>query len=247
MLSFSETFKQGCSFHGNPSKATLVLRRRNPTLFLWEITGRKGNVERLELLGIDPSILSTDHVDAQPLVSWTCEYDDTNLCFSTYTAKKHHTGFTRLYSSGFLVFTYTSHHISRPWNHGPASPKPKCRSKKSSPKQRGHHVKKPSPLELCHDLFSGDYWAITDWIGKRVTLVPKNETWNTFVSHPVCVVLGSATFGCFQKSWYPQIIHFNRVFHYKPSILGYPYFWKHPFQTNYFQLNVWWSGLSFWS
>ncbi len=28
------------------------------------------------------------------------------------------------------------------------------------------------------------------------------------------------TFGCFQKQWYPQIIHFNRVFHYKPSILG---------------------------
>ena len=28
--------------------------------------------------------------------------------------------------------------------------------------------------------------------------------------------------------WYPQIIHFNRVFHYKPSILGYHYFWKHP-------------------
>ena len=27
----------------------------------------------------------------------------------------------------------------------------------------------------------------------------------------------------------PQIIHFNRVFHYKPSILGYPYFWKRPF------------------
>ena len=26
----------------------------------------------------------------------------------------------------------------------------------------------------------------------------------------------------------PQIIHFNRVFHYKPSILGYHYSWKHP-------------------
>ena len=26
--------------------------------------------------------------------------------------------------------------------------------------------------------------------------------------------------GCFRKSWYPQIIHFNKVFHYKPSILG---------------------------
>ena len=28
----------------------------------------------------------------------------------------------------------------------------------------------------------------------------------------------------------PQIIHFNMVFHYKPSILGYPYFWKHPYR-----------------
>ncbi len=36
-------------------------------------------------------------------------------------------------------------------------------------------------------------------------------------------------YGCFQKWWYPRIIHFNRVFHYKPSILGYPYFWKHPY------------------
>ena len=26
----------------------------------------------------------------------------------------------------------------------------------------------------------------------------------------------------------PKSSHFNRVFHYKPSILGYPYFWKHP-------------------
>ena len=27
----------------------------------------------------------------------------------------------------------------------------------------------------------------------------------------------------------PQIIHLNRVFYYKPSILGYHYFWKHPY------------------
>ena len=27
--------------------------------------------------------------------------------------------------------------------------------------------------------------------------------------------------GSFLKWWYPQTIHFNRVFHYKPSILGY--------------------------
>ena len=30
--------------------------------------------------------------------------------------------------------------------------------------------------------------------------------------------------GCFRKWWYPQIIHFNRVFHYKPSIWGNPIF-----------------------
>ena len=31
------------------------------------------------------------------------------------------------------------------------------------------------------------------------------------------------------RGFSPQIIHFRRVFHYKqPSILGHPYFWKHP-------------------
>jgi len=34
--------------------------------------------------------------------------------------------------------------------------------------------------------------------------------------------------GVSENNGTPQIIHFNRVFHYKPSILGYPYFWKHP-------------------
>ncbi len=28
----------------------------------------------------------------------------------------------------------------------------------------------------------------------------------------------------------PISMNFNRVFHYTPSILGYPYFWKHPFR-----------------
>ena len=35
-------------------------------------------------------------------------------------------------------------------------------------------------------------------------------------------------YGCFRKWWYPQIIHFNRVFHYKPSILGVPLFLETP-------------------
>ena len=37
-------------------------------------------------------------------------------------------------------------------------------------------------------------------------------------------------YGCFRKRRYLQIIHFNSVFHYKPSILGYHYFWKHPYR-----------------
>ena len=40
--------------------------------------------------------------------------------------------------------------------------------------------------------------------------------------------------GCFPKWWYPQIIHFSRVFHYKPSCLGYPNFWKDRYQRKRF-------------
>ena len=36
-------------------------------------------------------------------------------------------------------------------------------------------------------------------------------------------ILGTSIW-MFPKIVVPQIIHFNKVFHYKPSILGYPYF-----------------------
>ena len=42
-----------------------------------------------------------------------------------------------------------------------------------------------------------------------------------------------------ENSGTPQIIHFNRVFHYKPSILGYPYFWKHPTGCASYFLHPW--------
>ena len=38
---------------------------------------------------------------------------------------------------------------------------------------------------------------------------------------------------------YPQIILFNTVFHSKPSILGYPYFWKHPYIYIYIWSYLW--------
>ena len=43
---------------------------------------------------------------------------------------------------------------------------------------------------------------------------------------PTCGQWQINKYGGFLKWWCPQIIHFNGVFHYKPSILGYHYFWK---------------------
>ena len=57
------------------------------------------------------------------------------------------------------------------------------------------------------------------WMLKRNTIRKKTNIY----------IYMYTVYGCFQKWWYPQIIHFNRVFHYKPSILGYHYFWKHPY------------------
>jgi len=36
--------------------------------------------------------------------------------------------------------------------------------------------------------------------------------------------------GVSENSGTPKIIHFNRDFHYKSSILGYLYFWKPPYE-----------------
>ena len=47
-----------------------------------------------------------------------------------------------------------------------------------------------------------------------------------FGNHYVDIRSMYGIYGCFLKWWYPQIIHFNRVFHYKPSILGYLNFRK---------------------
>jgi hypothetical protein len=38
---------------------------------------------------------------------------------------------------------------------------------------------------------------------------------------------------------YPKIIHFNRLFHYKPSIWGYPHLWKPPYHPSNKPWSVW--------
>ena len=49
------------------------------------------------------------------------------------------------------------------------------------------------------------------------------------------------------KGFSPQIIHFNMGFHYKPSILGYHYFWKHPYGNTKNPLWQWWVLQSQWA
>ena len=51
--------------------------------------------------------------------------------------------------------------------------------------------------------------------------------WTTTI--PLMNHFSSSYMDVSEKSGTPQIIHLDRVFHYKPSILGYPYFWKHPY------------------
>ena len=52
---------------------------------------------------------------------------------------------------------------------------------------------------------------------------------NKQVLHLCPLFVWSTHVGVSENHGTPKIINFNRVFHYKPSILGYPYFWKHPY------------------
>ena len=42
----------------------------------------------------------------------------------------------------------------------------------------------------------------------------------------------------------PKSSIFNKVFHYKPSILGYPYFWKHPYIPKPALISFWFALVS---
>ena len=47
-----------------------------------------------------------------------------------------------------------------------------------------------------------------------------------------CFQITSFDMGVSKNNDTPQISHSHRVFHYKPSILRYPYFWKHPYSIS---------------
>ncbi len=76
------------------------------------------------------------------------------------------------------------------------------------------------------------------WFGCRFFFTKMGTTgWKKPMIQVVCFDpktkrLVLVRYGYFQKWWYPQIIHFDRVFHcfYHPFWGFSPYFWKHPYQ-----------------
>ena len=76
------------------------------------------------------------------------------------------------------------------------------------------HIQNPasSDTNKSESIFAGTNWLLTH---------PKTGKMDVFL------------LSIWMFPWYPQIIHFDRVFHYKPSILGVksPYFW--------FNIRIW--------
>ena len=104
-------------------------------------------------------------------------------------------------------------------------------------KQHGNDVSCASSVE-CSSIYSWDTEWYYHFFKTTSTCCLESKTGeNTGYGAPVlqCHEMqyydskGSLIYGWFQELWYPQIIQFNKVFHYKPSILGYHYFWKHPY------------------
>ena len=95
------------------------------------------------------------------------------------------------------------------------------------------------PTYMMH-CFSGKSFKITLHLYRLIVWFPSkgkfHDPWKRALK---CLkqkhLIGSAwdwfvhLHGGFLKWRYPQTIHFNKVFHYKPSILRWPYFWKHPY------------------
>ena len=70
----------------------------------------------------------------------------------------------------------------------------------------------------------------------RETEIARTMPWRPCGPYPpfeADTVVSYESYECFWKWWVfpPNHPLENRVFHYKPSILGYPYFWKHPCNT----------------
>ena len=88
-------------------------------------------------------------------------------------------------------------------------------------------------LHKIHQAFNWFCWLVqaTDAAGEVGSHLSE-EAWNqppTIQKNPE---KNAEIYGCFQKWWYPKSSILIGVFHHKPSILGYHYFWKHPYAVD---------------
>ena len=92
-----------------------------------------------------------------------------------------------------------------------------------------HSTRVKNKVVVCLSTHLKNMWT-SKWVNLYQTGMFTSAIWNHHsFNHLVHQVVKFYIYGCFRKTWYPQIIHFNRVFHYKSWTLGYPYFWKPPY------------------
>ena len=78
------------------------------------------------------------------------------------------------------------------------------------------------PAQVLVGLLVG--WMVQDGAEKKPVISRLGGGFNDFLFSSIYCMGVSKNSG-----FSPQIIHFNRDFQYKPSILGYHYSWKHPY------------------
>ena len=100
------------------------------------------------------------------------------------------------------VFIHTSHGNSCPWSPGPSS---------MGPTKKNSHA----PMNFC---------------GLAKMMMPGCAAVATSITSRLCIIKQGFLMWVFPKKVLgpPNHPFVHRVFDYKPSILGYPYFWKHP-------------------
>ena len=74
-------------------------------------------------------------------------------------------------------------------------------------------------MTQTYPMISYDFRSLLNALWNSIILVIKpglalrSRIHQEMYSHP-------GVHGCFRKWWYPQIIHFGRIFHYKPASYG---------------------------
>ena len=96
-----------------------------------------------------------------------------------------------------------------------------------------HTIPQYGCIIVYHGSVTVTYPLVSSWISMNMVFLPISSwicLWSTsccrntimrfWLEYSCCL-----TNGGFLKLWYPQIIHFNGIFHYKPSISGFfPWF-----------------------